>query len=74
LFSANIKNLIDIRNNIFDISDEEIKETPRPYKYRAKKPCYNIVPVAFSNTKMKFLPDHIAFNVVDNILNPKFYE
>lgn len=75
LFSANIKNILDIKNNLFDISDEEnIKEVPKPYKYRIKKPCYKLVPVSFSNTKMKFLPDHIAINLVDNILNPKFYD
>lgn len=65
----------DIKNNIFDISDEDIiPDVPKPYKIRAKKPSYKIVPTMFSNTRMKFLPDHVAFNVVDNILNPKIYD
>ncbi len=64
----------EIQNNKFDISDEDIiKDVPKPYKIRVKKPSYKIVPIWFSNTKMKFLPDQVAFNVVDNILNPKIY-
>jgi len=75
LFSANIKNMHDIENNNFNISDEEIlQDVPKPYKIRTKKPSYKIVPVMFSNTQMKFLPDHVALNVVDNILNPKIYD
>jgi len=65
----------DIQNNNFEVEDEEIvKDVPKPYKIRAKKPTWKAVPVGFSNTKMKFLPDHIAFNVVDNLINPKIYD
>lgn len=75
LFSANIKNMQDIYNNNFDISDEDfLQDVPKPYKIRVKKPSYKIVPVLFSNTQMKFLPDHVAFDVVDNILNPKIHD
>jgi len=75
LFSANIKRIYNIKNNLFEMSDEEIvKHVPMPYQLRVKKPSYKIVPVSFSNIKMKFLPDHVAFNVVDNILNPKFLD
>jgi len=65
----------DIENNNFNISDEEIlQDVPKPYKIRTKKPSYKIIPVMFSNTQMKFLPDLVALNVVDNILNPKIYD
>lgn len=65
----------EIQNNNFDISDEDIiQDVPKPYRIRTKKPSYKLVPVMFSNTQMKFLPDHVAINVVDNILNPKFYD
>lgn len=64
----------DIVDNVFEIHDEEIiKEVPKPYKIKPKKPSYKIVPISFSNTQMKFMPDHVAFKVVDNILNPKIF-
>ncbi len=64
----------DIIDNNFDIDDDEILEDiPRPYKLRAKKLKWKAIPIGFSNVKMKFLPDHIAFNLVDNLINPKIY-
>ena len=64
----------DIQENNFDIEDDDIiSDIPKPYKLRPKKPKWKAVPIGFSNIKMKFLPDYIAFNVVDNLINPKIY-
>ena len=64
----------DIHNNNYEIEDEEmIKEIPKPYKLRKKKLNYKINKVTFTNTKMKVLPNHIAYGIVDNILNPKIH-
>lgn len=74
LFSVNIRDMRDITNNVFEIYDEHIiQEIPMPYKFKTKKPSYKVVPIEFSNTRMKYLPNHIAFGVVDNILNPKIH-
>ena len=44
----------DIQNNNFEVEDEDfIKDVPKPYKIRAKKPTWKAVPAGFSNTNMK---------------------
>ena len=65
----------EIQNKNFNVEDEEcLKDIPLPYKLISKKPTFKIVTFGFSNTKMKFLPDHVALGLVDNILNPKIHE